>query len=170
MVGQENGLAAATFSEAIHTFLGDKLMSAAGLTEHQIQLIEESFAAVAPRGAALVARFYQRLFNDYPEVKPMFDEANQHEQQKKLLASLVLVVENLRKPEKLEPALEQLGVRHHEYGAQEAHYQAVGSTLLKTLAEFAGDLWGSELEEAWTAAYQAISGKMLQSAAAVATA
>jgi len=139
-------------------------MSTTELTENQIQLIEESFAAVAPKGGALVASFYERLFRDYPAVKPMFANVGQHEQQKKLLGSLVLVVNNLRKPEVLGPALEQLGGRHQEIGAEPAHYEAVGSVLLKTLAKFAGDIWGSELEEAWTTAYVAISTKMQESA------
>jgi hemoglobin-like flavoprotein len=138
-------------------------MSATGLTENQIQLIEESFAAVAPRGAALVARFYELLFKDYPEVKPMF-KSDSHQQQKKLLGALVLVVENLRKPEKLKPALEQLGIKHNDYDVVPEQYQAVGGTLLKTLAEFAGDLWGSELENAWATAYGAISEQMIESA------
>ena len=138
-------------------------MSQSQLTEIQMQLIEESFAAVAPQGEALVERFYQHLFKDYPEVKPMFT-SDPKQQQKKLLNSLVLVVQNLRKPEKLVPALEQLGVRHLDYGTQSAHYPAVGGTLLKTLEEFAGDLWGSELEEAWATAYGIISQVMIQSA------
>lgn len=138
-------------------------MSNAELSENQIRLIEESFEAVAPKGAALVASFYERLFNDYPEVIPMFANADQHAQQKKLLASLVLVVKNLRKPDVLGPALEQLGTRHHEIGAEPAHYEAVGNTLLKSLAKYAGDIWGSELEEAWATAYGSISAKMLES-------
>jgi len=138
-------------------------MSATGLTENQIRLIEESFAAVAPRGAALVARFYEQLFQDYPEVKPMFN-TDIHQQQKKLLGALVLVVQNLRKPEKLKPALEQLGIKHNDYNVVPEQYQAVGSTLLKTLAEFAGDVWGSELEDAWATAYGAISKIMIESA------
>ncbi len=138
-------------------------MSATGLTENQICLIEESFAAVAPRGAALVARFYERLFEDYPQVKPMF-KTDIHEQQKKLLGALALVVENIRKPEKLQPALEQLGIKHNDYDVVPEQYQAVGGTLLKTLAEFAGDVWGSELEDAWGTAYGAISKKMIDSA------
>ena len=141
-------------------------MSDTQLTEIQIQLIEESFAAVAPQGEALVERFYQRLFEDYPEVKPMFSSDAQA-QQKKLLGALVLVVQNLRKPEKLMPALEQLGLKHVDYGALPAHYQAVGGTLLKTLGEFAGDLWGSELEDAWATAYGLISQVMIESGAKV---
>jgi hemoglobin-like flavoprotein len=37
-------------------------------------------------------------------------------QEKKLLNSLVLVVENLRNPEVLEPVLNALGARHVGYG------------------------------------------------------
>lgn len=138
-------------------------MNAKGLTENQIQLIEESFAAIAPRGAALVASFYEQLFNDYPQSKPMF-KTDIHQRQKKLLGALVLVVENLREPEKLQLALEQLGITHNDFDVVPEQYQAVGGTLLKTLAEFAGDVWGSELEEAWAAAYCAISQTMIKSA------
>jgi methyl-accepting chemotaxis protein len=38
----------------------------------QIDILESSFALLAPRGTELVARFYERLFERYPEVKPMF--------------------------------------------------------------------------------------------------
>ena len=138
-------------------------MSSPGLTDSQIQLVEESFVALAPRGAALVARFYEQLFNDYPEVKPMF-KTDPHQRQKKLLGALVLAVENLRKPKKLQPALEQLGINQNDYQVVQEQHQAIGSTLLKTLAEFAGDMWCSELEAAWTAAYGAIREPLIETA------
>lgn len=37
-----------------------------------IELLESSFNLVAPKGEALVNRFYERLFKKYPSVKPMF--------------------------------------------------------------------------------------------------
>ena len=138
--------------------------SSGGLSEHQIRLIEESFAAVAPKGEQLVAIFYQKLFTHYPGVKPLFAHVDFDQQRKKLLASLVLVVNNLRKPEKLLPALDQLGVRHVDYSTKPQHYPAVGRTLLESLAEVAGDLWGTELEEAWATAYGVISSRMMAAA------
>lgn len=140
------------------------------LTEQQIHAIETSFAALAPRGEELVKSFYERLFSNYPEVKPMFDGSLPEEQRKKLLASLVLVVENLRRPEKLGPALDQLGRRHEEIGATEPQYAAVGQTLLETIASFAGDLWDQDLQDAWTQAYAVISQRMLAAQAVTATA
>jgi len=135
----------------------------------EIDVLERSFAAVAPRGDELAELFYRNLFTDYPEVQSLFENADMAEQKKKLLASLKLVVENLRRPDVLKPALEQMGARHLEYGAEEAHYPAVGATLLKSLAEIAGDLWTDELSDAWEQAYGAVSEIMLEGAATPAT-
>lgn len=41
----------------------------------QVELLEQSFAAVAPEGDRLVEVFYQHLFEDYPAVKPLFEKA-----------------------------------------------------------------------------------------------
>ncbi len=130
----------------------------------KVELLEESFAAVAPKGDELVDQFYQNLFADFPGVLPMFEKVEMAEQKKKLLASLKLVVNNLREPDKLVPALEQLGVRHLDYGAKEEHYPAVGQSLLKSLATVAGDAWTEELNAAWAEAYGEISKIMLAGA------
>jgi len=127
-----------------------------------IELLEQSFAAVAPKGDELVDAFYRNLFADYPSVLPLFEGIEIADQKKKLLAALKTVVANLRKPEVLEPTLLDMGARHIGYGAQEAHYPAVGATLLKSLAEVAGDLWNDELQDAWSVAYDAIQAKMLE--------
>ncbi len=131
-----------------------------------VEILEQSFAAVAPQADRLVEVFYQHLFEDYPAVKPLFEKAEMAEQRKKLLAALKLVVENLRRPEILGPALEEMGTRHVGYGAQEAHYPAVGATLIKSLAEIAGDAWTDEMNDAWEEAYGEISRIMLAGALA----
>jgi hemoglobin-like flavoprotein len=130
-----------------------------------VELLEQSFAAVAPHAETLADAFYRNLFADYPQVRPLFEGVELADQKKKLVASLKLVVDNLRVPGTLVPALENMGARHIEYGALEGHYPAVGATLLKSLAEVAGDLWSSELTEAWSDAYQEISRIMLVGAA-----
>ena len=131
----------------------------------QVELLERSFAAIAPQGRELADTFYVQLFADFPEVKPLFANAQLSVQKKKLLAALKLVVENLRRPEVLGPALEQLGSRHVDYGAKEEHYPAVGQTLLKSLATIGGAAWTAELQAAWTEAYGEIAKIMLAGAA-----
>ncbi len=129
-----------------------------------VELLEQSFKLVAPKGAALVSRFYQRLFKKYPAVKPLFKKTSMKTQKKKLLASLVLVMQNLRHPDKLTKALEDLGARHVDYGAQPAHYDAVGENLLAVLGEFAGPSWTPQVKQAWTEAFTAIKTIMLAGA------
>ncbi len=131
----------------------------------QVELLEESFAAISPQGDELTESFYRNLFSDFPEVKPLFAEVDMAEQKKKLLASLKLTIDNLRRPEVLAPALENLGLRHADYGAVEEHYPAVGQTLLKSLGEVAGEAWTEELNDAWAEAYSEITGTMLAGAA-----
>ena len=135
----------------------------------QIELLEQSFAAVAPHADKLADAFYRNLFADYPAVKPLFSKVDLASQKKKLIASLKLVVENLRRTETLVSALQSLGLRHLDYGAEAAHYPAVGATLLKSLAEVAGPLWNDELNQAWADAYEVISAQMLEGAAAAVT-
>jgi methyl-accepting chemotaxis protein len=129
-----------------------------------VELLESSFNLVAPKGEALVNRFYERLFKKYPSVKPMFKKTTMKEQKKKLLASLVLVIQNLRHPDKLTGALQQLGARHVAYGTKPAHYEAVGENLLAVLGEFAGNAWTPAVKQAWTDAYGAITTIMLAGA------
>lgn len=139
-------------------------MNSDGLTEYQIALVEESFGEVAPHGAAFAARFYRRLIHNFSAANDVFADFDEHVVQKRLLGALVLLVENLGTPDKLQPALDQWGMFQREHQVESTLYWAVGSTLLRTLAEFTGDLWGSELEEAWSAAYTDVSRRMIANA------
>ena len=64
-----------------------------------VELLEQSFDKIKPRANDFVASFYEDLFAAHPEVKPLFANTNMVEQRKHLIAALVLVIQNLRKPE-----------------------------------------------------------------------
>ena len=134
-----------------------------------VEVLERSFELLKPQAETLVSRFYDRLFEKYPAVKPMFARTTLPEQKKKLLASLVLVIQNLRRPETLGPVLKQMGARHVGYGTQPAHYGAVAETLLGVMAEMAGTAWTSEVKQAWTDALNTIAHIMLEGARDAAT-
>ncbi len=137
-----------------------------GGAARQLELIESSFALLAPRGDELVDRFYTNLFDVAPGVRGMFPD-DLAGQKRALLGSLGMIVSSLRAPEKLGAYLGSLGERHTGYGALAPHYDVVGAVLLDTIAEMAGDLWNEELEDAWTDAYGAIKSLMLAGAARV---
>lgn len=138
--------------------------SGPSLSTLDVALLETTFAAVKPRAAELVEYFYDQLFQRYPSVIPMFEHADMQEQQGKLLSALALVVANLRNPDALVPALQGLGVRHIGYGAQPAHYEAVGGVLLDSLAYIAGNLWSEQAARAWGDAYTVAATVMIQAA------
>jgi len=131
------------------------------LDQQQIELLEETFAKLAPQGEQLVENFYEKLFSRYPQVKPLFANVDQKEQQKKLLSGLVLVINNIRKPEALGPALTSMGKRHQQYGVVAEQYPLVADTMLEVMGELAGDLWTDDVKRAWTNALNTVATAML---------
>ncbi len=126
-----------------------------------IERLEASFNLLAPRAEELVERFYTTLFANNPTVRPMFPD-NLAEQKKKLLASIVLVVQNLRTPEKLAEPLKKLGGRHFKYNTKPEHYPVVRDTLVSVMAEMAGEHWNDQLNSDWSGALDFVASVMLE--------
>jgi len=128
------------------------------------RLLKESLDLVAPVADQLIAAFYDRLFTDHPDVRPMFP-AVMETQRERLLNAVIAVVTHYDHPENLLPALTAMGKRHQMYGVSLGHYAAVAEALLGTLREFAGSAWSPAYEAAWTRAYTFAAGAMMQAGA-----
>jgi nitric oxide dioxygenase len=133
------------------------------MTPDQANLVQQSFAKVAPISGQAAVLFYDRLFEVAPQVKAMFP-ADMTEQRKKLMATLAIVVNGLTNLEAILPAASSLAKRHVSYGAKPEHYPVVGGALLWTLEKGLGDAWTPEVAAAWTAAYGTLSGYMISEA------
>ena len=131
-----------------------------------IELLKQSFEKIKPRADEFAASFYEHLFTVHPELKPLFATTDMAKQEKKLLNALVLVVENLRNPEALEPVLNALGKRHIGYGATAKNYRPVGEALLMSFEQYLQQDWTPEVKQAWVDAYRAITALMLKGAGA----
>lgn len=130
------------------------------MTPTQVALVQQSFAKIAPIADQAAAMFYDRLFELAPQVKAMFP-ADMTEQRRKLMATLAVVVNGLSNLESILPAASALAVRHVGYGAKAEHYPVVGSALLWTLEQGLAEGWTPEVADAWTAAYDTLSGFMI---------
>lgn len=110
-------------------------------------------------------RFYERLFEKYPQVRPLF-KTPPEQQHVKLMASLAAIVASLKEPERLVPFLHAMGIRHNAYGTQDGHYAAVGENLIAVLGEHLSveGEWTEAMAEAWAAALQVVSGVMIDAA------
>jgi nitric oxide dioxygenase len=133
------------------------------MTPDQVQLVQQSFAKVAPISEQAAVLFYDRLFEVAPSVKSLFP-ADLTEQRRKLMATLAYVVGGLGDLQSILPAASSLATRHVSYGAKPEHYPVVGGALLWTLEKGLGDGWTPDVAEAWTAAYGTLSGFMITQA------
>lgn len=133
------------------------------MNPNQIQLVQQSFEQVKPIVETAADLFYDRLFELDPGLRPMF-KSDLSEQKRNLMTTLSFAVAGLKKPERILPAVRQLGARHMGYGVQEQHYQTVGQALLWTLAQGLGEQFTAEVEEAWTAVYVTLASAMQEAA------
>ncbi|MBF0266206.1 MAG: PAS domain-containing protein [Gammaproteobacteria bacterium] len=125
------------------------------------QILQNSLDLLLPVEEQLTEKFYDRLFQNYPEVKPLFNNVDWSIQGKKLMASVKLVVKNVDNPEVLENALSNMGKKHQDYGVLPEHYPMVAESLLAVMEELAGEAWTKELNDAWTDAITLVAEKMI---------
>ena len=134
------------------------------LTMTQIELVQKTFAVVAPIADDAAALFYRRLFEIDPRLEPMF-KGNMAVQRRKLMVMLSAAVKGLPRLDRLVPVLEDLGRRHAHYGVEDRHYETVGEALLWTLEKGLGPEFTPEVREAWTSVYGIVASTMKAGAA-----
>ena len=128
--------------------------------------LRESFQVVVERAPDVTRRFYEILFDRYPQVRGLFGRNSSRRQEEMLTRALVAVLDHLEDSAWLEDTLGALGAAHVDYGVTDEMYGWVGECLLATLAEIAADAWTPRIESAWRDAYGAISGLMMTGARA----
>lgn len=136
------------------------------MTPQQKELVQSSFAQVAPIAEQAAALFYGRLFELDPALKPLF-RGNIEEQGRKLMATLSVAVGSLNNLEALVPILQNLGRGHVAYGVQDSHYATVGEALLWTLEQGLGAGFTPDVKDAWVEVYTIVSSVMKEAAAQV---
>ena len=134
------------------------------MNPEQIRRVQDSFALVEPIAEQAAALFYDRLFTQHPEVRPLFS-GDIKRQGAMLMQTLALAVKHLHEPREITEPLRALGRRHVGYGVKEAHYPLVGDALLWTLEQGLGEAFDAETREAWAAAYGLLAGVMCEAAA-----
>jgi hemoglobin-like flavoprotein len=130
------------------------------------EILRTSFELVIDRRPDLTVRFYEILFEQSPELQPMF-RRDRGAQAKMLAGAIAAVLDHLEDAPWLQQTLGGLGAKHVEYGVTPKMYDQVGAALLATLAEVAAEAWTQEVANQWALAYGAIATMMQAGAAAV---
>lgn len=131
------------------------------MTGEEIGEVERTWALVAATPEAAAKLFYDNLFADHPQLRPLF-RGDLAEQGKKLMRTLALAVTSLRRPDAIRAPVQRLGEQHVGYGVQRDHYPLVGGTLVATLREALGAELTPAAEKAWQSAIALLAGLMLE--------
>jgi hemoglobin-like flavoprotein len=126
--------------------------------------VQSSWAKVQPIAEQAAALFYGRLFEVYPEVKPLF-KGDMKEQGRKLMAMLNTAVNALTNLEAIVQPMKDMGARHARYGVGAADYDKVADALLWTLEQGLGEDFTAEVKGAWVEVYTLVADTMQAGAA-----
>lgn len=129
------------------------------MTPAQKQLVQASFAALAPSADAVAETFYREFFGLDPNLRKLF-RGDLSSQGRKLMAMIGTAVASLDDLASLAPTLRQLGWRHAGYGVKPADYSTAACALVATLEQGLGRDFTPEVREAWVACYWLLAGEL----------
>lgn len=129
------------------------------LNNDQIELVKSTVPLLEASGPAITDYFYNRLFTHNPEAQNIFNMSNQAsgKQSFALFSAIAAYAKNLDNVEQLLTMVERIAQKHTSLNIQPAHYDLVGHHLIETLRELVPEQFTKEVEDAWTAAYQALA-------------
>ena len=134
------------------------------LDKQTIEVVKGTVPALKAHGVEITTTFYKNMFEQNPEVVPLFDMNKQKtgEQPKALAMTVLAAAQNIDHLESLSTVVEKIGVRHCDCGVKPEHYPIVGKHLLNAIKEVLGDGVTEEILEAWEKAYEEIANIFIE--------
>ncbi|MNQ36077.1 Flavohemoprotein [compost metagenome] len=126
------------------------------LTAQQRTLIKATVPLLETGGEALTRHFYQLMLGEYPQVRPLFNQAHQAsgDQQRALANGVLMYARHIDRLEALGPLVGQIVSKHVSLQILPEHYPIVGSCLLRAIREVLGaEIATDAVIDAWGAAY-----------------
>ncbi|RGE45830.1 NO-inducible flavohemoprotein [Comamonas testosteroni] len=130
------------------------------LTERQREIVKATVPLLETGGEALTTHFYKTMLAEYPEVRPLFNQAHQQSgaQPRALAHSVLMYARNIDRLEGLGNLPAQIIAKHVALQVQAEHYPIVGACLLRAIREVLGaEIATDEVIAAWGAAYQQLA-------------
>ncbi|WP_165726582.1 NO-inducible flavohemoprotein [Pseudoalteromonas sp. SA25] len=125
------------------------------LSDKTIEIVKSTVPLLAQAGTVVTDHFYKRLFSHNPELKNIFNMANQDtgRQQFALFNALAAYAQNIDNLAVLKEALTRINHKHTSLNILPEHYPIVGAHLIGTLKELLPDQFTPDVEYAWREAY-----------------
>lgn len=126
------------------------------LNAEQRAIIKATVPLLESGGEALTTHFYKMMLSEYPEVRPLFNQAHQAsgDQPRALANGVLMYARHIDRLEQLGGLVGQIINKHVALQILPEHYPIVGSCLLRAIEEVLGkDIATPEVIAAWGAAY-----------------
>lgn len=130
------------------------------LTPAQRDLIKATVPLLESGGEALTTHFYRMMLSEYPEVRPLFNQAHQAsgDQPRALANGVLMYARHIDRLEALGPLVAQIVNKHVSLQILPEHYPIVGGCLLRAIREVLGaEIATDAVIDAWAAAYQQLA-------------
>lgn len=134
------------------------------LDEKTIGIIKSTVPVLEVHGESITSLFYQRLFENHPELKNIFNQTNQQKgnQSKALAGAVYAAAVHIDNLEAILPAVKQIAHKHRSLNILPEHYPIVGEHLLAAIKEVLGDAATDDILNAWEKAYGVIAAVFIQ--------
>ncbi|MFJ4110914.1 NO-inducible flavohemoprotein [Pseudomonas sp. NPDC089758] len=126
------------------------------LNAEQRAIIKATVPLLETGGEALTTHFYKLMLSEYPQVRPLFNQAHQAsgDQPRALANGVLMYARHIDQLEQLGGLVGQIINKHVALQILPEHYPIVGSCLLRAIEEVLGkDIATAEVIAAWGAAY-----------------
>ena len=140
------------------------------LSDSQKQIIQATVPLLETGGEALTTHFYQMMLSEYPEVRPLFNQAHQAsgEQPRALANGVLMYARHIDRLEAMGGLAQQIVQKHVALQVQPEHYGPVGQCLLRAIREVLGaDIATDAVIDAWAAAYGQLADLLIGAERAV---
>jgi nitric oxide dioxygenase len=123
-------------------------------------IVKSTVPLLESGGEALTTHFYKMLLSEYPEVRPLFNQAHQSsgDQPRALANGVLMYARHIDQLEQLGDLVAKIINKHVALQILPEHYPLVGTCLLRAIREVLGaDIATDEVIAAWGKAYQQLA-------------
>ncbi|MEB0040444.1 MULTISPECIES: NO-inducible flavohemoprotein [unclassified Pseudomonas] len=130
------------------------------LNAHDRAIVKSTVPLLESGGETLTTYFYQMMLREYPEVRPLFNQAHQAsgDQPRALANGVLMYARHIDELEQLGNLVAKIINKHVALQILPHHYPIVGTCLIRAIEEVLGsDIATPEVLQAWGNAYKQLS-------------
>ena len=129
------------------------------LTEQEKDIIKQTVPVLQDKGVEITSFFYNRMFNEHPELRNMFNQTNQKKglQSTALAQTVLAAAANIENLGAIMPVVREIAYKHCALQVPPAGYEIVGENLIAAIMEVLGLEEDDPVIKPWTNAYWEIA-------------